>query len=254
MTNFSDADDLQGATFFGTNLRGARFAESDLSGVVMRGVEFAQVDIDAPWLPHGGFLRINGVDVIAYVEAELDKRFPGRELRRATDPRASARPTPRPSAPGRPRSSGRRHCPSERSTSRSTASGRSPRRCVTSCTQPTSGWARRPSSSTSRSTRSACATPPTHAVRPARPTPTCSRSAPSASPWCVDFLAAVTSEQLDETRRTPTTPTTPRPSAAASTSSSRRSGSTTASRSATSTRSRRRSQSPSDGDSLDGQP
>ena len=32
------------------SLRGARFAESDLSGVVMRGVEAARMDIDAPWL------------------------------------------------------------------------------------------------------------------------------------------------------------------------------------------------------------
>jgi DinB superfamily/Pentapeptide repeats (8 copies) len=86
MTTFGDSDDLQGARFVGANLRGARFAESDLSGVVMRGVEMAQVDIDAPWLPHGGFLRVNGVDVIAYVEAELDERFPGRAARRAGDP------------------------------------------------------------------------------------------------------------------------------------------------------------------------
>ena len=52
----------------------------------MRGVEVAEADIDAPWLVHGGFLRVNGVDVIPFVEAELDRRFPGRADRRAEDP------------------------------------------------------------------------------------------------------------------------------------------------------------------------
>jgi hypothetical protein len=86
MPSFTESDDLHGAEFRGVNLRGARIHESDLSGVVMRGVEMAQVDIDAPWLPHGGYLRVNGVDVTPFVEAELDKRFPGRGDRRATDP------------------------------------------------------------------------------------------------------------------------------------------------------------------------
>ncbi|GEK21410.1 DinB family protein [Cellulomonas xylanilytica] len=86
MTAFSRSDDLQGATFTGVNLRGARFAESDLSGAVMRGVDVADVDIDAPWLPEADFFRVNGVDVIPFVEAELDRRFPGRAQRRAADP------------------------------------------------------------------------------------------------------------------------------------------------------------------------
>jgi hypothetical protein len=86
MTSFSRSDDLQGATFAGVNLRGARFVESDLSGVVMRGVEVADADIDAPWLPDADFFRVNGVDVIPFVEAELDRRFPGRAQRRAPDP------------------------------------------------------------------------------------------------------------------------------------------------------------------------
>jgi hypothetical protein len=85
-TRFTRSDDLAGAEFFGVNLRGARLAESDLSGVVMRGVEVARLDIDAPWLPHGGHLLVNGVDVVPLVEAELDRRFPGRADRRATDP------------------------------------------------------------------------------------------------------------------------------------------------------------------------
>ncbi len=83
---FSSDDDLQDAVFREVNLSRARFYESDLTGVVMRGVEVARVDIDAPWLPHGGFFRVNGVDVTAFVEEELDRRFPGRADRRAPDP------------------------------------------------------------------------------------------------------------------------------------------------------------------------
>jgi hypothetical protein len=86
MAAFTRSDDLQGATFVGVNLRGARFVESDLSGVVMRGVEVAEADIDAPWLSGADFFRVNGVDVVPLVEAELDRRFPGRSERRATDP------------------------------------------------------------------------------------------------------------------------------------------------------------------------
>jgi hypothetical protein len=87
MTTFGPSDDLQGASFFEVNLSGARFAESDLSGVVIRGSEVRDMDIDAPWLSDGDtYFRVNGVDVIAFVEAELDRRFPGRAERRASDP------------------------------------------------------------------------------------------------------------------------------------------------------------------------
>jgi hypothetical protein len=86
MATFTRSDDLQGAEFVATNLRGARFIEADLSGVVMRGVEVAGAEIDAPWLVHGGSFLVNDVDVIPLVEAELDRRFPGRAERRATDP------------------------------------------------------------------------------------------------------------------------------------------------------------------------
>jgi hypothetical protein len=87
MAAFGPSDDLQGAEFVDTNLRGARFRRADLSGVVMRAVEVRNADIDAPWLSDGeSFLRVNGVDVIPLVEAELNRRFPGRAGRRATDP------------------------------------------------------------------------------------------------------------------------------------------------------------------------
>jgi len=86
MATFTRSDDLQGAEFVDANLSGARFVEADLSGVVMRGVEVARMDIDAPWLPEGEFLRVNGVDVTPFVEAELNRRFPGRAERRAENP------------------------------------------------------------------------------------------------------------------------------------------------------------------------
>ncbi|TNH27025.1 DinB family protein [Micromonospora orduensis] len=71
--------------FVDRDLRGARFTRSSLAGAVMRGVDVANLDIDAPWLSEATFL-VNGVDVVPLVEAELNRRFPGRELRRATDP------------------------------------------------------------------------------------------------------------------------------------------------------------------------
>jgi hypothetical protein len=87
MATFTRSDDLQGAEFVGADLRGARFRGSDLSGVVMRGVDVQGADIDAPWLFDGeSFLLVNGVDVIPFVDAELNRRFPGRAGRRAGDP------------------------------------------------------------------------------------------------------------------------------------------------------------------------
>lgn len=86
MTEFTESDDLRGARFYGVDLREAHIAESDLSGAVLRGVEVRGLEIDAPWLAdHDGRLWINGVDVVPFVEAELDRRFPGREQRHAED-------------------------------------------------------------------------------------------------------------------------------------------------------------------------
>ncbi|AEE44526.1 DinB family protein [Cellulomonas fimi] len=85
MATFDQSDDLTGAQFVDVNLSGARFVRSRLSGAVMRGVDVDGADVDAPWLPDGRFL-VNGVDVVPFVEAELDRRFPGRGQRRAADP------------------------------------------------------------------------------------------------------------------------------------------------------------------------
>ncbi len=87
MATFTGSDDLRGAEFVDADLRGARFVGADLSGVVMRGVQVDGTDIDAPWLLEGeSFLRVNGVDVTPFVDAELNRRFPGRAGRRAADP------------------------------------------------------------------------------------------------------------------------------------------------------------------------
>jgi hypothetical protein len=86
MATFTQSDDLQGAEFVDADLRGARFIRADLSGVVMREANVDGADIDAPWLVHGDFLRVNGVDVIPFIEAELNRRLPGRADRRAEEP------------------------------------------------------------------------------------------------------------------------------------------------------------------------
>ncbi len=87
MATFTGEDELENAQFRGTSLRGARFVACDLSQVVARAVDLDGADLDAPWLIEGGApLLVNGVDVVPFVDAELNRRFPGRELRRASDP------------------------------------------------------------------------------------------------------------------------------------------------------------------------
>ncbi|MBW9215887.1 DinB family protein [Mumia sp. zg.B53] len=70
--------------FVDEDLSGARVVRSDLADVVMRGVYVAGMDLDTPDLADGP-LFVNGIDVAPYVESELAKRFPGRELKDATD-------------------------------------------------------------------------------------------------------------------------------------------------------------------------
>lgn len=87
MADFTTADDLRGSTFTDVSLEGSRFVRSGLVDVVMRGVDVGGADIDSPWLLEpGGALIVNGVDVVPFVDAELNHRFPGRELRRADTP------------------------------------------------------------------------------------------------------------------------------------------------------------------------
>jgi hypothetical protein len=87
MPTFTGSDDLRGAEFIDADLSGGRFVGTDLSGAVMRGVDVDGADIDAPWLLSGdASLLVNGVDVRPFVEAELNRRFPGRAEQRAEDP------------------------------------------------------------------------------------------------------------------------------------------------------------------------
>lgn len=86
MATFGRSDDLKGAEFVRVDLGGARFLKSNLSGIVMRGVEVDGAEIEAPWLLDGGRLLVNGVDVVPFVTAELNRRFPGRAEQRARDP------------------------------------------------------------------------------------------------------------------------------------------------------------------------
>lgn len=90
MATFAGGDDLSGTVFVDTNLRGAKFVESDLARVVIRGCDVEGMEIDAPWLRFGEPITINGVDIGPYVEAELNKRFPGREEQAAESPEALA--------------------------------------------------------------------------------------------------------------------------------------------------------------------
>ncbi|WP_256841913.1 DinB family protein [Ornithinimicrobium cryptoxanthini] len=78
---------LQQARFVNSTLRGASFVGSDLSGVVVRGGDVQGAEIESPWLFDGDDpLLVNGVNVIPLVDAELNRRFPGRAERGATDP------------------------------------------------------------------------------------------------------------------------------------------------------------------------
>lgn len=82
----SEPASLRDKTFRSRSLRGSRFRDCDLSGVVIRGSDVSGLEIDSPWLFDGGNqLLVNGVDVLPLVDGELNRRFPGRELRSAAD-------------------------------------------------------------------------------------------------------------------------------------------------------------------------
>ena len=88
MTTFTRSDDLRGAQFVDADLRGARFVGADLSGVVMRGVAGARARTST----HRGSSTATAPcsstasTSSRFVEAELNRRFPGRAERRAADP------------------------------------------------------------------------------------------------------------------------------------------------------------------------
>jgi hypothetical protein len=79
-SRFEDVD-LTGAGFCGVDLSNARFRQVDLTGVIMRDVALVDVDITAEIQN----LRINGVDVVPLVDAELNRRYPDRPKMRPAD-------------------------------------------------------------------------------------------------------------------------------------------------------------------------
>jgi hypothetical protein len=72
--------------------KNVRFVEADFTGARFHGVNFSNVRISDAWLLNVdisglvGKLTVNGIDVSAYVEAELDKRHPERLLLSPSDP------------------------------------------------------------------------------------------------------------------------------------------------------------------------
>jgi hypothetical protein len=72
---------LRRAGFRDVTFAGARFHIVDLSGVVIRAALVADAEIDGQIRS----LRVNGVDVVPLVEAELDRRYPDRVIMRPSD-------------------------------------------------------------------------------------------------------------------------------------------------------------------------
>jgi uncharacterized protein YjbI with pentapeptide repeats len=72
---------LTGARFHDVDLTSARFRLVDLTGVVIRGAALVNVDISGEIKN----LRVNGVDVVPLVEAELNRRYPDRVKMRPAD-------------------------------------------------------------------------------------------------------------------------------------------------------------------------
>lgn len=73
--------DLTGATFELVYLRGARFERVDFTGATVRNSLLDDVDISG----EVGSLRLNGIDVVPLVEAELDRLHPERLKLRPVD-------------------------------------------------------------------------------------------------------------------------------------------------------------------------
>jgi hypothetical protein len=70
-----------------------RIEGSDFSGARLHGPDFENAVITDGWFVNADIsgdvrgLRVNGVEVLPFIEAELDRRSPGRVLLRSTDPK-----------------------------------------------------------------------------------------------------------------------------------------------------------------------
>jgi len=67
------------------DLSGVRFTRCVLCDAVIRGSDVTGMEIDDHNL-YVESLWVNGVDVVPFVETELNLRFPGRELKTSTTP------------------------------------------------------------------------------------------------------------------------------------------------------------------------
>ena len=82
MTRFVQQPDYEGAAFIDLSMAGTTFREVDLSGTRMRGVLLLEADIDGAI----DGLRVNGVEVMPLIEAELDRLHPERLRLQPTTP------------------------------------------------------------------------------------------------------------------------------------------------------------------------
>jgi uncharacterized damage-inducible protein DinB len=78
---FGSGSDLRGARFVETDLTGAQFREATLTDARFVGVVAHDVEIEGLI----SNLRVNGVEVMQFVEAELDRRHPERVFLRSSD-------------------------------------------------------------------------------------------------------------------------------------------------------------------------
>ena len=87
MTEFKDQDlagarfersSLREAVFHDVDLRGARFDNVNLNGATIRGAALYDVSLDGDIRN----LRVWGMDVVPLLDAELNRRYPGREKMR----------------------------------------------------------------------------------------------------------------------------------------------------------------------------
>jgi hypothetical protein len=83
--SYRETQEFAGASFVRVDLTGATLRFCDISRVTMRSVDVDGLDIDSHDLFFGTLL-VNGVDVVPLVDAELNRRFPGRALQKAQTP------------------------------------------------------------------------------------------------------------------------------------------------------------------------
>lgn len=80
------------ADFFQENLRGSRFEDLYLTESLIKNCDLTGVRVRGSWIRNVTLdgeidgLVVNGIDVTAYVDAELNRRWPGRDKMRPTDP------------------------------------------------------------------------------------------------------------------------------------------------------------------------